>query len=199
MKRHTFPVAVVLVVLLVAAISFTTLPNFSSTQAASESASRQQLRNVVETRAPDSCPVTKPPTHAFVPPSPYPTALCSDSSCARFWFGSRKLWTFLDADGTWKGLPHYRPTDTSYRNKLFWWREGYDWHRDQEPALKITGVRLDSSDPSVVLSDSATAGGVTGKNPPFIVDAVDLPTLGCWKLTARYKDGKLSFVVWVTQ
>jgi hypothetical protein len=131
-----------------------------------------------------------------VPPSPYPTDWGGPDSFA---FGTTKLWTFLAADGTWSGLPHYRPTDTSFRNKLFWWREGYDWHRNQEPALRITGVRLDSSDPPLVLTEHANAGGVTGKNPPFIVDAVDLPTLGCWKLTARYKDGKLSFVVWVTQ
>ena len=198
MERHTFPVAVGSLVLLIAAISFPALRSRSRSPvlAASQPASPQQLRNVVETQAPDSCPVTKPPARAFVPPSPYPTDWGGQDS---FWFGTTKLWTVLAADGTWKGLPHYRPTDTSFRNKLFWWREGYDWHRDQEPALHITGVRLDSSDPPVVLSKRASSAGVSGKTPPFIVDAVDLPTLGCWKLTARYKDGKLSFVVWVTQ
>lgn len=197
MERHTFRVAVGSLVLLIAAVSFPALRSRSNSSvlAASQPASPQQLQNVVEARAPDSCPVTKPPAHAFVPPSPYPTEVMFGS----FWFGTRKLWTPLLADGIWKGLPHYRPTDTSFRNKLFWFREGYDWRRDQEPALRITGVRLDSSDPPVVLSERANAGWTSDKNHAFIVDAVDLPTLGCWKLTARYKDGKLSFVVWVTQ
>jgi len=26
---------------------------------------------------------------------------------------------------------------------------------------------------------------------------VDLPTLGCWKITGKYSDAELSFVVWV--
>ncbi len=108
MKRHTFLVAANLLVLLVAAISFATLRNSSSTHAASLSTSRPQLRNVVNSRAPDSCPITKPPAHAFVPPSPYPTDWGQDS----FWFGTTKLWTVLAADGTWN-LRHYRPTDTS--------------------------------------------------------------------------------------
>ncbi len=70
MKPHIFPVAAILLVLLVAALSFATLRVPSPVQAASESTSQQQLRNVVEARAPESCPVTKPPAHAFVPPSP---------------------------------------------------------------------------------------------------------------------------------
>ena len=198
MERHTFPVALGSLVLLIAAIWFPALRsrNPSSVPAASQPASPQQLRNVVETRAPDSCPVTKPPAHAFVPPSPYPTDWGGPDSFA---FGTAKLWTFLDADGTWNGRPHYRPTDTSFRNKLFWWREGYDWHKDPQPKLIVSGKRLGSAAAPVVLADEASSGGITGKTPPFIVDAVDLPTLGCWKLTARYKDGKLSFVVWVTQ
>lgn len=168
MERHTFPVALGSLVLLVAAISFPPLGSrdHSLVRAASQPASPQQLRNVVDTRAPDSCPVTKPPAHAFVPPSPYPAALCSEGLCSSFWFGTTKLWTFLRADGTWKGLGHYRPTDTSYRNKLFWWREGYDWRRDQEPALRITGVRLDSSDLPSCCPNTATVAGRTTRITP---------------------------------
>jgi hypothetical protein len=186
MERHTFPVAVGSLVLLVAAISFPALRsrNNSSVLAASQPVSPQRLQNVVETRAPDSCPVTKPPTHAFVPPSPYPT----EWGQGWFWFGTAKLWTALPAGGT-DGL----------RQKRFWWREGYDWRKDQQPKLIVSGKRLGSPSAPVILDDEASNGGATGKYPPFIVDAFDVPAPGCWKLTARYKDGKLSFVVWVTQ
>ena len=47
----------------------------------------------------DSCPVTKSPLMAFIPPSPYPTEVSADS----FWFGTEKLWTNLLMGGTWKG------------------------------------------------------------------------------------------------
>jgi hypothetical protein len=185
MERHTFPVALGSLVLLIAAISFPAPPNLFPTQAASPSTSSQQLRNVVERRVPDSCPVTKPPGHAFVPPSPYPTDWGGPDSFA---FGTTKLWTFLASDGT-DGL----------RQKRFWWRESYDWHKDQQPKLIVSGKRLGSPAAPVLLDDEASSGGITGKNPPFIVDAFTVPAPGCWKMTARYKDGKLSFVVWVTQ
>src|SRR5690348_8832142 len=55
----------------------------------------------------DSCPVTKPPLMAFIPPSPYPTELPTDS----FWFGTPNLWTNLRMDGRWEGLSHYLPAD----------------------------------------------------------------------------------------
>src|SRR5215472_6616761 len=74
--------------------------------------------------APKSCPITKPPSQPFVPPSPYP----GDPGEDRFWFGTEKLWTHLFVDGTWRGLR----TNSGYGDKVFWWRQGYNWHR--EPA-----------------------------------------------------------------
>src|SRR5436309_7675822 len=60
--------------------------------------------------APETCPVTKPyQASLFVPPSPYP----AKASAGDFWFGSDRLWTALAVNGTWRGLPHYRPSDPS--------------------------------------------------------------------------------------
>jgi len=60
--------------------------------------------------APETCPVTKPyQASLFVPPSPYPPK----ASAGDFWFGSDRLWTALPVNGTWRGLPHYRPSDPS--------------------------------------------------------------------------------------
>jgi hypothetical protein len=58
---------------------------------------------------------------------PYPTQ--TDG----FWLGSEKLWTMLPKNGTWK-LGHYRPTDTAFRQKLFWWRK--DFRGDAQSMLK---------------------------------------------------------------
>jgi hypothetical protein len=70
---------------------------------------------------PKSCQISKPPVRPFEPPSPYPVKTSPDS----FWFGTVKLWTKLPADGTWRGLPHYTPSDPTFRQKLFFWRQGY--------------------------------------------------------------------------
>jgi hypothetical protein len=151
----------------------------------------------------DSCPVTKPPWMAFIPPSPYPTELPADS----FWFGNEKLWTSLPMDGTWEGLPvwsaaeqaeengddSYRPTASAFRNKLVWWHEGYDWRTDDP--LTVTGRRLDA--PAPPLRGRANNGWTNDSHHPFMVAGIFIPTLGCWQITGDYKGTRLTFVVLV--
>jgi len=140
----------------------------------------------------DTCPVTKSYlTSLFVPPSPYP----AKAPTGLFWFGSDRLWTALPVNGTWKGLPHYTPSDPTFRQKLFFYRQGYDWHTDPPSRLTATGKRLDAAAPPL-LSDRANNGWVR-PDQPFIVTGINLPTLGCWEITARYQDDDLSFVIWV--
>jgi hypothetical protein len=77
---------------------------------------------------PSSCRVTKP--QIFIPPPPY----AAKPSLDQLWFGTDKLWTALPITGTWSGLPHYTDNDqTYYRNKLIFWRQGYDPHREPRP------------------------------------------------------------------
>jgi len=149
------------------------------------------LRDLVLKEPPKSCPITKPPAHPFVPPYPaevYP---------GNFWFGSEKLWINLPADGTWKGLPHYRPTDTAFRQKLLWWHKGFDGRNDLEPTLKVSGKRLDSTAPIFKVEESANTYG--GPDSRFLVVGIDIPTLGCWEIKGVFGAAELSFVIWVTQ
>lgn len=144
----------------------------------------------VEKEVPGSCPVTKPPVRPFVPPSPYTSKPPHDA----FWFGTNKLWTQLHADGKWSSLPHW--SDGTFRQKLFWWRQGYDVLTESQPKLTVTGTRLDSSVPPLLLADRAS-NGWQRQDQPFMVVGINLPTLGCWKITAHYQAEDLSFVVWV--
>ncbi len=142
---------------------------------------------------PESCPVTKPPAQRFVPPSPYPDKTSPDD----FWFGTNGLWTNLRADGTWASLPRW--PDGTFRQKLFWWSEGYDWHHDLQPKLKVTGKHLGSPSLPLQLAEHASHGWTDDPDHPFIVVGINIPALGCWKITGRFKDAELSFVVWVTE
>jgi hypothetical protein len=141
---------------------------------------------------PKTCPISKPSVQPFVPPSPYPAKTSADF----FWFGTVKLWTSLPTDGTWRGLPHYTPSDPTFRQKLLFWRQGYSLGLELPPHLTVTGRRLDAT-ALPLAADRANAGWQDDKEHPFIVTGVNFPTLGCWEVTGEYHGDKLTFVVWV--
>jgi hypothetical protein len=144
---------------------------------------------------PETCPVTQAPDLPFTPPPPYPATPPGGGS---FWFGTEQLWTMLPADGTWRGLPHYRPTDPGYRQKIFWWHEGYDWRAEPRPNLTVRGKRLDAPAPPLVAS-RATNGFRAEDLKSFMLVGVDIPTLGCWEITGEIDGQELTFVVWVSE
>jgi hypothetical protein len=154
----------------------------------------RQERNPKPHIAPESCPVTKPyQTSLFVPPSPYE----AKADAGHFWFGSDRLWTLLQSDGTWSGLPHYTPNNPTFRQKVFFWRQGYDWRSqpDFRPKLTVTGRRLDAQAAPLV----ADHGNSVTTRPPLMVIGINLPTLGCWEITGHYESDELTFVVWVAE
>ena len=143
---------------------------------------------------PETCPVTKPSDRPFVPPSPYP----AKPSQGSFWFGTDRLWTSLPASGTWGGLPHYTPDDPTFRQKLFFWRQGYSPHTGPQAKLTVTGRRIDSPAPPL-LSDKTSNGSWTEQDQAFIVTGINFPTVGCWEITGHYENDELTFAVWVAK
>jgi len=135
------------------------------------------------------CPVTTAGKASFEAPAPYsPKAPWPN----QFWFGSEHLWTALQSDGVWSGLPH---NPAGYTQKLVWWSEGYIWNEEPEPALTVTGERLGAPAPLLTTSD---ANGVFADDMGSAMMAgFDFPTLGCWKITGQYEKTELSFVVWL--
>lgn len=130
-----------------------------------------------------SCPVTGPQNPRFIPPSLYsPDAPWENY----FWFGSPSLWAMLPSDGIWRGSIH----------KVFWWRDGYVWNEEPQPALTVTAERLDAAVPPVIVSRATNA--YAGDIGSAMLVGVDFPTGGCWKITGQYKGAELGFVVWVT-
>jgi hypothetical protein len=137
---------------------------------------------------PASCPLTVPQDPPFIPPSPYDSLGIE----GEFWYGSSSLWTAVRQNGIWEALPH---NPTGYTQKVFWWREEYVWNEEPQPELIVTGERLDAAAPPLIASD-ATNASASDIGSAMLV-GIDLPTLGCWKITGNYADAKLSFVVWV--
>lgn len=145
--------------------------------------------NRAQNEVPQTCPVTKPPTPPFAPPAPYP-------SDHQIWIGSPKLWTNIPRGGF---LGHYTPDGGRFCKKVFWWSEGYDWRKENPPELTITLKRLDGTAPTLFAADHANAGWTNDSKHPFMVQAIFIPTIGCWKITGRYKEQELSYVVWLAK
>ena len=149
------------------------------------------IPEVVSQEPPPDCPISVPPKPEFVPPS-IPFLSPSASFPDEFWFGSEHLWASLRVDGRWFSLPH---NSEGYTQKIFWWSDLFSLKDEPEPALIVTGQRLDAKAPPLNASKATNAyGGDIGE---AMLTGVDLPTLGCWKITGQYKKYELSFIVWV--
>ncbi len=149
----------------------------------------------LDAQQPFTCPTTastNPPP--FFAPAPYSV---NPPWPEYFWYGSEALWTMLRHDGTWSGL-HVKNSEhlaksAVYRNKVFMWRQGYDWRTEQRPALTLTARRLDGDSPAVVVRE-ATNAHAEDIGSAMLTAAV-LPAAGCWEFTAHYGRRILSFVV----
>lgn len=135
------------------------------------------------------CSVTRPDP-AFVAPSPYPAA--PPPLYESEWFGSEALWTMIDRDGeVWR----FPQGADGLSQKMFWWSVGWPGMRNEpEPAITVVGTRLDGP-------GSFTSGPGTNASADFgeaMLVSVEIPTAGCWQITASYRDAVLSYVVWVT-
>src|SRR5688572_20637291 len=131
-----------------------------------------------------SCATTVAAERAFAEPSP--------SSAARFWYGSEALAVLLPRSGMWRGMgPDHR-----YRNKLFWWREGYDGATEPRPALVLTGRRLDGEAPPAIVSRATNAHHADFGGWAMLV-TLEFPSSGCWEITGEYGGESARFVVHV--
>jgi hypothetical protein len=145
---------------------------------------------------PGTCPVTKASDHSFIPSWPYPTAPYLGGS----WFGTDKLWTILPEAGTWRAPSlQYTPSGLPLREKSVWFSHSDGRRTDQESYLSVTGTRLDSPGPPLMADQSKPACCWAGRDQAYMMTVLTIPTLGCWEVTGRLADDKLTFVVWVAK
>jgi hypothetical protein len=129
-----------------------------------------------------SCPTTVAASRAFAEPSP--------SSASRFWHGSEALAVLLNRSGAWRGMgPSH-----NYRDKLFWWRQGYDGRAEPRPELVVSGRRLDGDALPASVSRVTNAHHADFGGWAMLV-GVEFPAGGCWEVTGQYKGQTTSFVV----
>lgn len=147
-----------------------------------------------------ACVVTAPPQPGVVPPDPFPA-----TSLVGVWYGTDDLWTELPHQGTvLRGLP--ADTDGSLTTKTFWWNWDYSWTLGDPattdagptaeqitPDITVTARRLDAPAPPV--EENRGTNAYTPETHSSMLVGLDLPTAGCWELTATYQNAQLSYVV----
>jgi len=172
MSRRVFPTAMIVLFTLVCLAA---LRSPHPTQSALAFAPKPTQNEVAE-----ACPVTKPPAQPFVPPPPY----WRDHHPNQFWYGTDSLWTLLGSC-TWN--IHGNP-------KLTYWHRGFDWRKELQPELIVIAKRLDRAAPPVA-AGGAVPVFVTTERAAMMVTGFDIPSAGCWKITAQYRGNELSFIV----
>ena len=138
---------------------------------------------------PETCAVTNPLEHPFVPPRPYL------ASRGVNWFGTDGLWTFLPTDGIW-----------GQGEKIFWFREEWGRYKGSDhwiPAidstkLTVTARRLDGPAPPPEVGQASSSYRQEDWKA-FLVGGINFPTPGCWEVSSRYENAELTFVVWVVK
>ena len=134
-----------------------------------------------------SCRPTEP-SRPFVPPSPYPAAPPGEGS---FWFGTPALWTMLPVNGAWRDLSR---ADTAYRQKVYLWRPGYDGRAEQWPHATVMGRRVDGRAEPVVAERATNAYHRSYGGWAMLVE-IEVPSAGCWEMTALYGGASLDFTI----
>jgi hypothetical protein len=152
---------------------------------------QMETSEVVPAEPPAKCPITQAPEVAFVPPEPFHPEP-PERYINEFWYGTPELWTMLGTGASWSDLPHSR---YGYSQKIFWWSQHFDVKTDPFPVFAVILERLDV--PSVPVTAAEEATNASADFGTAMLTGVDLPTLGCWKITGQYQEAELSFVVWV--
>jgi hypothetical protein len=92
----------------------------------------------------------------------------------------------------WIGLP--RAPDGSLGQKTFWWSANFDVNHEPMPAIRVTGRQLDGPGRFSTPSPGTNAQAAFGS---AMLTGVDIPGIGCWQITATYREASLWYVVWV--
>lgn len=138
---------------------------------------------------PADCPVTIAGNSSFEAPAPHsPSAPWNGI----FWFGSKRLWAALDGNGVWEALPKI---PDGYTQKIMWWSVLYSLPDELEPALIVSGRRLDGNAPALRFYGATNA--MADDIGEAMLTGVEFPTLGCWEVRGEYKKTALIFVVWI--
>ena len=110
------------------------------------------------------------------------------SSTSRGWYGTYALAALIPRDGKWTGMgPGH-----GYRDKFWWWREGYYARSEPLPDLVVTAEKLPDAS---IQTASSKATNASGGHWDAMLVLLEFPSPGCWRVTGRYQDERLQVIL----
>lgn len=137
------------------------------------------------------CPVTRPEP-AFTPRGRAAAPVRPPAAYGAAWYGDDSLFTMIGRHGErWHDLP---AGPRGFGQKTFWWSEDFAPDREFTPSISVAGERLDAIGHFIAPGPGTNATADFGS---AMLVGIDIPSAGCWRLTATYREAELSIVVWV--
>jgi hypothetical protein len=137
------------------------------------------------------CAVTKQPNPPFSPPAGYDKY---PNTPEDFMYGTDLLWTVV-RQHTWRA-------GGNDGAKLPYYRRGYDMRKPDYPGLAVVARRVDAVAP-LVWAGKGVGISLEPIVPPTKIErmamltAIDIPTAGCWEISAHYADQSLTYTILV--
>lgn len=116
-----------------------------------------------------------------------PDGVAPDPNFVFVWAGSERLAAHVPADGHWTAMG----SEYNYRDKFWWWGQGYNAHSEPQPKLIITAKRLDKESTPLIYDHASNA--FAGEWNLMLL-AMEFPSAGCWEVIGEYQGESLRFV-----
>lgn len=136
---------------------------------------------------PGSCPVT---LHPNVAPLASQTAALSLPGFL-VPYGQPELWTTIPRSGSWSSSTS---TTGGRFIRTFWYSDRWSIADEPSPSISVSAGRLGGGDS---VTGSAAVNARSRELGDSMIVSLDLPSGGCWQITATYRDQSLSYAVWI--
>jgi hypothetical protein len=97
----------------------------------------------------------------------------------------------LDLDGEVWDWGRFPTAPNEAVQKTFWWSANWQMQLEPRPTITVDGTRLDG--PGTFRFDRGTNARLDGLGDAMLV-GIDVPTPGCWEISATYRGATLSYV-----
>ena len=107
------------------------------------------------------------------------------------WFGSEELAALIPQNGQWISMGKQH----NYRNKFWWWHNGYNADSRSEEFLILEVKNIETGESYTVDNATNARTGSDDYEWNSMLIGLEFPSSGCWKITGKHNDQELDIIV----